>query len=68
MRTSNAHNDRAFLAWLSACIETHREVNLDAETAFAAMPFRDAARLVGKKLGLTMTCKALESPPYKSRS
>ena len=60
-------NDRAFMLWLSICIETFREVNLEDEDLFGVVPFRVAALSLSKRLGLTETCRILESNLYFRR-
>ncbi len=57
-------DDTSFRAWRAACIEESREVNLTADDLFGVLPFRRAALLLSKKLGLTLTCDVLERNLY----
>lgn len=57
-------DDATFRAWRAACIEGSREVNLNADDLFGVLPFRRAALLLSRKLGLTLTCERLERNLY----
>ncbi len=60
--------DESFERWLSHCIETAREVNLEPDDHYGAMSFRVASLLLSKRLGLTMTCARLERNLYFRRT
>lgn len=60
-------DDTAFRMLLATCIEGSREVNLEAENLFGVVPFRRAALLLSKRLGLTRSCAVIESNLYFRR-
>ena len=56
--------DLRYRTWRAGCIEGFREVNLNTEDLFDILPFRRAALILSKRLGLTRTCAVLESNLY----